>query len=160
MPSPHRLRESRGKQEEPDEKSGEDGGRGIANFGKLDSREAPPERSLNSCIHTQRVVARGTPIRSDTATRHRVSPETGPVDRVASVEIDITAVDFGTRLVNENRSRIIWVRGHQPHRSPNLNAGHIDAIGSVDRDRTAGSAPADNASVIREVGRGRADDSP
>jgi len=40
MPSLHRLREGfpRGKQEEPDEKSGEDGGRGIANFGKLDSR--------------------------------------------------------------------------------------------------------------------------
>jgi len=44
-------------------------------------------------------------------------------------------------------------------RSLNLNVGHVDAIGSVDRDRTAGaSAPADNASVIREVGRGRADD--
>jgi len=38
MPSLHRLRDPRGKQEEPDEKSGEDGGRGIANFGKLDSR--------------------------------------------------------------------------------------------------------------------------
>ncbi|KYN17522.1 Tropomodulin [Trachymyrmex cornetzi] len=87
MPSPHRLRDPRGNQEEPDEKSGEDGGRGIANFGKLDSRAGftAPERFLNSCIH-----------------------------RVASVEIDITAVDFGTRLVNENRSGIIWVRGHQP----------------------------------------------
>jgi len=38
-------------------------------------------------------------------------------------------------------------------RSPNLNAGHIDTFGSVDRDRTADSVLADNASVIREVGR-------
>lgn len=37
---------------------------------------------------------------------------------------------FGTRVVNENRSRINWVRGHQPParvgRSPNLNASRVD----------------------------------
>ncbi|KYM89707.1 hypothetical protein ALC53_02019, partial [Atta colombica] len=66
--------------------------------------------SSPSCV-LERVTAHGTPIRSDTATRHRVG------------------------------------------RSPNLNAGHIDTFESVDRDRTAGSALADNASVIREVGR-------
>lgn len=132
-------------------------------------------RSLLSIFASaSRVTTRGTSVRGDTATHHRsksqnrVGPSIGRRRRRRRYRRHHRLRSrfgrrhrrrcrFGTRLVNENRSRIIWVRGHQPRRTfAEFKRGArrrvlISQSRSSDRHR---DALADNASVIKEVGRG------
>lgn len=113
---------------------------------------------------TPRVAARGTPIRGDTATRHRVSPKTDPSAgrrrrrRQRRPKREIAAADLARDLSMKIDPELSGSGGiSRVGRSPNLNAAHVDAIGSVDRGRTADAArsPADKKRLRDKGSRSR-----
>lgn len=114
---------------------------------------------------TPRVAARGTPIRGDTATRHRVSPKTDPSAgrrrrrrRRRRPKREIVAADLARDLSMKIDPELSGSGGiSRVGRSPNLKAAHVDAIGSVDRGRTAGAArsPADKKRLRDKGSRSR-----
>lgn len=117
------------------------------------------------CVRIVRIVA-GSPIFTSSSSRaaarasavtprHRVSPKNGAPGRRS--RLARRRRRFGTRLVNENRSRIIWVRGHQPRRAHfefKCGARRPRSNQSIAVERPASRS--DNVSAIREVGRGPA----